>query len=146
MIPSQYFVLTIFKLTEKLTELYSEYLYTHYLDSTSNILLYLLYHVSIHQRWVFTEVCRDNLECSYLVFKTTYYFAFQVKKYSWEIKEVHLILEKEKDQCSLIRIHTYGFRQQWLRLHFLHLNISPCFSYISCVQMKFNVNQKTLYI
>ena len=38
----------IFKHTGKLKEFYSEHSYNHHLDSTINILLYLLYHISIH--------------------------------------------------------------------------------------------------
>lgn len=40
--------MSIFKYTGNLKEIYREHPYTYHLDSTINILLYLLYHTLIH--------------------------------------------------------------------------------------------------
>lgn len=42
------FLMKNFKYTEKAKWFYSEYLYTYYLNSTINILLYLFYYVSTY--------------------------------------------------------------------------------------------------
>lgn len=48
----QHFIVKNFKHTETLKEFYSEHLYPYHLDSTTDILLYLLYqYLSIHQSY-----------------------------------------------------------------------------------------------
>lgn len=41
----QQFIMRIFKYTAKLKELYRKHPHTHHLDSTMDVLLYLLYHI-----------------------------------------------------------------------------------------------------
>lgn len=55
-----------FKHKAKLKEAYSEYSYTHYLDSTINILLYLLHQEYNH---LYSHLC-PSIHFTYFLFET----------------------------------------------------------------------------
>lgn len=69
--------------------------------------------------------------------------------FRWKIllktKEAPLLLEKVKNQYSLVKIYSCDFRQQRHRLHFLHGH-NFLFLTFHGFKMKFNVNPDILYV
>lgn len=105
-----YFITEFFKYTGKLKEFYIEHSYTHHLDWTINILLYLLYHIFIHLLISFTlssiPTFQSKLRTSVQVPKTfqhAYPVCLHFFLFSFEVKLTY------NETCKSLVYHWVSF-------------------------------------
>lgn len=91
---------TIFKVTKKLTESHSKYLYTQDLDSTINMSPCLPYHISSARP--VAKACKIPKR-QLLSFQATVLFCSLGKKHSWKRKETHSYVKMQRTNIPTLK-------------------------------------------